>query len=302
MDDLQAMAVFAAVVQQGSMSGAARQLGMSPSAVSQRLRALEAAHRVTLLHRTTRKLSLTEVGQRVYAHCQVLVQSATGAREQMQLARDTLEGELRLSAPVGFARHVGPALAPLLASHPGLKLHLQLDDRLIDLLDARIDLALRGGRMPDSMLTARRLCSFGWVLCAAPAYLARAGTPQTPADLAAHDWLAGEMRTERASELALTHRDGGPAQQLRLLPRIVSNSQLTVQQLCVAGLGLAALVRPDADDDLSSGRLVPLLEAWRRAPMPVWAVTPQRKAQPAKVRHALAALQHALRRQPGALD
>src|SRR5262245_36022263 len=115
MDDLQAMAVFAAVVHHGSMSGAARQLGMTPSAVSQRVRALEAAHGVTLLHRSTRQLRLTEVGQRVHAHCRALVQSAAGAREQMQLARDALEGELRLSAPLGFARHVAPALAPLLA-------------------------------------------------------------------------------------------------------------------------------------------------------------------------------------------
>jgi len=302
LDDLQAMAVFAAVVQHGSMSGAARQLGMSPSAVSQRVRALEAAHRVTLLHRSTRKLTLTEVGQRVFAHCQALVQSASGAREQMQLARDALEGELRLSAPMGFARHVGPALAPLLTQHPGLKLSLQFDDRMIDLIDARIDLALRAGRMPDSSWVARRLCSFEWTLCASPAYLARAGTPQQPADLLAHEWLAGDLRSEGGLALELTAVADGTVERLRVEPRIVSNNQLTVQQLCVAGLGLALLVRPDADDELRAARLVPLLNGWRLGQTPVWAVTPQREAQPAKVRHALAALQQALRRLPGAVE
>ncbi|NRF70838.1 LysR family transcriptional regulator [Aquincola sp. S2] len=301
MDDLQAMAVFAAVVRLGSMSGAARQLGMTPSAVSQRVRALEAAHGVILLHRSTRKLRLTEVGQRVHAHCEALVHSAAQAREQLQLARDALEGELRLAAPVGFARHVGPALAPLLAQHPALKLRLLVDDQMIDLIEARIDLALRAGRMPDSSWVARRLCSFGWSLCAAPAYLARAGMPQRPADLAQHEWLGGDTRSEGGLMIELTGGDGA-VERLRVEPRVVSNNQLTIQQLCATGLGLALLVRPDADDDLRAGRLVPLLSEWRLPTVPVWAVTPQREAQPAKVRHALAALQAVLRQLPGSAD
>ncbi|WP_284615188.1 LysR family transcriptional regulator [Aquabacterium humicola] len=299
MDDLQAMSVFAAVVRAGSMSGAARQLGMTPSAVSQRVRALETAHGVTLLHRSTRKLALTEVGQRVHAHCEALVQSAAQAREQLQLARDALDGELRLAAPVGFARHVGPALAPLLAQHPALKLRLLVDDAMIDLIEARVDLALRAGRMPDSSWVARRLCSFGWVLCASPAYLARAGVPETPADLARHEWLGGDARSEGGLMLELAAADGR-VERLRVEPRIVSNNQLTIEQLCAAGLGLALLVRPDADEDLRAGRVVPLLTGWRLPSTPVWGVTPQRGAQPAKVRHALAALEAALRRLPGA--
>lgn len=297
VDDLPAMAVFAAVVQQGSMSGAARQLGMTPSAVSQRVRALEAAHGVTLLHRSTRKLTLTEVGARVQAHCATLVQAADTARDQMQRSRDALEGELRLSAPVGFARHVAPALAPLLAQHPALRLRLAVDDRMIDLIDARIDLALRAGRMPDSSWVARRLCSFEWVLCAAPAYLARQGVPQQPDDLPTHEWIGHESGAEGfALELV---GPGGQVQRPRVAPRIVSNNQLTIGQMCAAGLGLAWLVRPDAEDDLRAGRVVPLLAGWQTPPMPVWGVVPQRDTQPAKVRHALAALQQALRGLPG---
>ncbi len=300
VDDLQAMAVFAEVVRQGSMSAAARQLAMTPSAVSQRVRALEAAHGVTLLHRSTRKLELTEVGARVHAHCLVVVQAAEAAREQMQRSRDTLEGELRISAPVGFARHVAPALAPLLAQHPALKLRLLVDDRMIDLIDARIDLALRAGRLADSTWVARRLCSFSWTLCAAPAYLAQRGTPRTPADLLAHEWIGHE--TGASGFLVELQGPAQAAERVRVEPRIVSNNQLTIEQMCAAGLGLALLVRPDADDDLRAGRIVPLLTEWQLASTPVWAVVPQRDTQPAKVRHAIAALQAALRALPGAVD
>lgn len=303
VDDLQAMAVFAAVVRHGSMSGAARQLAMTPSAVSQRVRALEAAHGVTLLHRSTRKLTLTEVGARVHAHCAALVQAAEAAREQMLRSRDTLDGELRLSAPVGFARHVAPALAPLLAQHPALRLRLLVDDRMIDLIDARIDLALRAGKLADSNWVARRLCSFQWALCAAPDYLARNGVPQQPADLLAHEWIGHETG---ASGFPIELRRGGDdtgegaLERVRVEPRIVSNNQLTIGQMCAAGLGLALLVRPDAEDDLRAGRIVPLLTDWLLPPTPVWGVVPQRDAQPAKVRHAMAALQTALQALPGA--
>ncbi len=297
MDDLQAMAVFAAVVQQGSMSGAARQLAMTPSAVSQRVRALEAAHGVTLLHRSTRKLTLTEVGARVHAHCVAVVQSAEAARDQMQRSRDTLDGELRLSAPVGFARYVAPALAPLLAEHPALRLRLLVDDRMIDLIDARVDMALRAGKLLDSTWVARPLCHFHLAVCAAPAYLARKGTPLQPADLLNHEWIAHEAGAAGLA-IALTRPDG-QAERLRVEPRIVSNNQFTIGQMCAAGLGLALLVRPDAEDDLRSGRVLPLLTDWQLPAMPVWGVTPQRESQPAKVRHALVALQSAFRQLPG---
>jgi DNA-binding transcriptional LysR family regulator len=298
MDDVQALLVFAEVARLGSMSAAGRQLGMSPSAVSQRVRALEAAHGVTLLHRSTRKLQLTKVGSRVHAHCAALAQAASAAREQMQRSRDMLEGELRLSAPVGFARHVAPALAPLLADHPALKLRLLVDDRLIDLIDARIDLALRAGRMPDSTWVARRLCSFQWALCAAPAYLAARGVPQQPADLLAHEWIGHE--TGAAGFPVELQREGDAPERVRVEPRIVSNNQLTIGQMCAAGLGLALLVRPDAEDDLRAGRIVPLLTGWQLPATPVWGVVPQRDTQPAKVRHAMAALEQALRGLPGA--
>lgn len=300
MDDLKRMSIFAAVVEQGSMTRAARRLGLSTSAVSQQIRQLERAGGVTLLHRTTRKLTLTEAGARFGEHCRAMVQAAQQARELLVQAQDAPEGELRISAPVGFARHIAPALAPLLADHPRLRLRLLVDDAMIDLVEARIDLALRAGRLADSSWAARRLCGFSWALCAAPGYLTRHGTPRTPDELVAHQWIAG-TRGGQAMPLELSG-PGNANVALRVEPRITSNNQLTLQQMCIAGLGVALLVRSDVDDELRAGRLVALLPEWQLAPIDVWAVTPQRDAQPAKVRHAIAALAASLRARPGAVD
>lgn len=298
-DDWKRLALFAEVVRAGSLSAAGRRLGISTSAVSQQLRALEQAHGVTLLHRSTRKIAVTEAGAQLAQHCQAMVDAAARARRQLTLVRDAPEGELRLSAPVGFARHVAPALAPLLAAHPGLTLRLLVDDAMIDLIDARIDLALRAGRLSDSTWVARRLCRFEMVLCAAPAYLARAGVPASPADLLAHEWIGG-ARSGQALLMEL-HGPGGARETLRVEPRAISNNQLSLQQLCAAGLGLMLAVRADIDDELRAGRLVTVMPHWCGPPIPVWAVTPQRDGQPAKVRHAAVAIEHYLQAVPGAL-
>lgn len=300
MDDLKRMAIFAAVVEHGSLTRAARQLGLSTSAVSQHLRRLEQSGGVTLLHRTTRKLTLTDAGARFGEHCRAMTAAASQARAQLALAHDAPDGELRVSAPVGLARHVAPALAPLLADHPALRLRLLVDDAMIDLVDARIDLALRAGRLVDSSWVARRLCAFAWGFYAAPAYLRRMPAPAVPADLPAHQWL-GAPRQGSTIQAELHGPDGSPAS-LRVEARITSNNQLTLQQMCIAGLGVAALVRCDADDELQAGRLVELLPGWRAAPIDIWAVTPQRDNQPAKVRHAITALAASLRALPGAVD
>eukprot|EP01034_Spumella_vulgaris_P025007 gene25007-31410_t len=155
MDDLKRMAVFATVVQHGSMTGAARALGMSPSAVSQQVRQLEREGGVTLLHRSTRKLALTEAGQRYHAQCAAMCAAAEQARAELAASRDAPSGELRLSATVGFARHIAPALGGLLAQYPALRLRLLVDDAPIDLINARVDLAVRFGRLADSSWAAR---------------------------------------------------------------------------------------------------------------------------------------------------
>jgi DNA-binding transcriptional LysR family regulator len=167
----------------------------------------------------------------------------------------------------------------------------------IDLVHARVDLAIRYGALPDSPWVARRLGAFELVVCAAPALLQRLGAPTQPQDLDAWPWLT--MARERPlPPIVFTSADGTP-QALRPRGRISSNNQLSLQQMCVAGLGLALLARTDADDDLRAGRLQALLPGWSLPELPAWAVTPQRDAQPAKVRHAVQALQAYLLTLPG---
>ena len=298
MDDLKRMAVFATVIQHGSMSAAARVLGMSTSAVSQHIRQLERDGGVTLLHRSTRKLALTEAGQRVHARCAAMAAEAEQARAELAASRDEPSGELRLSATVGFARYIAPALGDMLAAHPALRLRLLVDDAPIDLIAARIDLAVRYGRLPDSNWATRRLCGIQWWLCASPAWVATHGAPQDPDALLAHSWLG--FARESGGLLIDLRSPSGESRSLRVEPRIASNNQLSIQQMCEAGLGLALMGSMDVHEQLHTGRLIRLLPEWSFGAMDVWAVTPQRDAQPAKVRQAIAALHAYLRQLPGA--
>jgi DNA-binding transcriptional LysR family regulator len=304
MDDFKRMAVFAAVVQHGSMSAAARALGMSPSAVSQQVRQLEREGGVTLLHRSTRQIALTDTGERYYQQCAAMAQAADQARAELAAARDEPGGELRLSATVGFARHIAPALGDWLARHPALRLHLAVDDAPIDLIQGRVDLALRFGRLADSGWAARRLGAMQWWLCASPAWVRAQGRSWNhPAPLAAARWLGlareGQGQAVRAEA---RHLASGETYSLQVQPQVASNNQLSIQQMCESGLGLALLGSMDVADALDQGRLVRLLPEWFFGELGIWAVTPQRQAQPAKVRQAVDALQSYLSRLPGVID
>lgn len=306
MDEFKPYAVFAETVAAGSMSAAARRLGMSPSAVSQTIRAMEQQAGVTLLHRSTRKLALTEAGERCYPHCRRMLDAARAAADLLVQARDAPTGELRVAAPVGFAEHIAPALAPLLAMAPELRLRLLVDDAMIDLIDARIDIAVRVGRLADSSWVARRLCEFEMILCAAPAYIERHGAPTSPQDLAKHQWLATARDTAEMSlddslpTLALDLQGaGGEQQRVQVGVRIASNNQFALQQMCEQGLGFARLAHADVVQELARGALVRILPLWRFTPMPVTAVTPQRDGEPAKVRVAVQALKHYFATLPG---
>lgn len=290
LDQLKRMAVLAAVVRHGSFAAAARQLRTSTSAVSQQVRALEQAMGVTLLHRSTRKLSLTPAGERFHAGCAAMWAAAESAQAQLQQLRDAPEGELRIAMTVGFGRRIGPALAPLLAAHPGLRLHLQVEDGFTDLVAHRIDLAIRFGRLPDSAWVAQPLGLLHTGLYAAPGYLAQRGVPATRDALQAADWLMLQDGTDQPRRL--------PGSDLCVTPRYTSNNQLTLQQLCEAGLGLAALGDEDVAEAVAAGRLLRVDADLTLPELPVWALTPQRQdgnpGQPAKVRHAIAALKRHL--------
>jgi DNA-binding transcriptional LysR family regulator len=211
-----------------------------------------------------------------------MVAAAEAAQAQLAQLRDAPEGELRIAMTVGFGRRIGPALAPLLAAHPALRLHLQVEDGFTDLVAHRIDLAIRFGRLPDSAWVAQRIGTVHTSLYAAPAYLAQRGVPATLDALRQADWLLLQDGTDQARRL--------PGSELSVQPRYTSNNQLTLQQLCEAGLGVAALGDEDVAEAVAAGRLLRLDTELALPELPVWALTPQRDAQPAKVRHAIAAL------------
>ncbi|MNC13118.1 HTH-type transcriptional regulator DmlR [compost metagenome] len=286
MDQLRRYAIFAAVVEAGTMTGAAKALGMTPSAVSQHIGQLESLLGLTLLHRSTRRLSLTEAGEVVWQGCQSLQQTLNQTELRLSEVRDSLLGEVRITAPVGMAgQPLALALSPLLQAHPGLCIQIIADDEKRDLIAERIDVALRVGSLPDSTLVARKLGQTRMLLCAAPAYLARKGTPRTPADLAAHDWLCGDML---GSGLLLLDERGGE-HRVRFKPRVLCNNVLPLRQFALAGQGISLQPEGEVAEDLAQGRLLALLPGFRVPPMEIHAITPQREI-PEKVRRVITAL------------
>ncbi|MDG1581458.1 LysR family transcriptional regulator [Pseudomonas sp. GOM6] len=292
MEQLKRMALFATVVDKGSMVAAADALGMTASAVSQQIRRLEESTQLSLLHRTTRRLTLTEAGAQLYQSCRQIVELAEQAEQRLAELRDAPVGELRIAAPVGFSGHlVTSALAPLLLAHPQLSLRLFFQDEQIDLVEQRIDLAIRVGSQEDSSLVARHVGDWPMLLCAAPSYLARCARIDGPEHLSGLDWLS--LGHERGGQLTL-HGPGGALQRLRVEGRVVCNNILSVREFTLAGMGVSLQPEPEVRDLLARGELLVLLPQWQPSGIGVYLVTPRRDAQPAKVRYAIEALRRAL--------
>ncbi|MEG2976988.1 MAG: LysR substrate-binding domain-containing protein [Comamonas sp.] len=288
MEDFKRMAIFATVVERSSMSAAARQLDMSPSAVSQHIRQLEQDAGVTLLHRSTRQLTLTDAGQRFYAQCAAMCEAASRARAELAAELQLPSGELRLAAPAGFTQHAAPALGQWLAAHPALRLRLLMDDTPIDLIQARVDLALRFGNLQDSSWVARHLGRSATVLCASPQWLqAHGSTPQHPAELTQLPWLELSRNEAVQTDFLWHNHSTGQEYRLQVLPQMVSNHRSAVQQFCEAGLGIALLSAHDVAASLKNGTLVRLLPDWDMGMLDIWAVTASRDTLPAKVREAI---------------
>jgi DNA-binding transcriptional LysR family regulator len=309
MQDLRQLVVFAETVSRGSMSAAAKRLGMTPSAVSQTIKALERQSAVTLLHRSTRKLTLTEDGKQCYFHCLQLMASWKAATDSLTQARDAPTGELRIAAPLGLGPRIAPALASVLSTWPQLRLRLLVSDEMVDLIDARVDLAIRIGTMADSGWTAQKLCDLETIMCASPAYLARNGTPDSPQDLSDHQWIALERQVDAAR--SVDSSDGATPvipmtlfgerrmkQTVHVGVRVVSTTQPAIQQMCEEGLGIARLSYIEVLSSLKHHSLVHVLPKWTFPALPVTLVTPRRDGQPAKVRAAVDALRSYFRDLP----
>ncbi|MET0987117.1 MAG: LysR family transcriptional regulator [Steroidobacteraceae bacterium] len=283
MLNLNELALFAAVVKSGSLSGAARTLNLSKAAVSEQLRRLEERLGTRLLNRTTRKVSLTEAGEACFRHCERMLESAEAAANAAQALHVEPRGELRVSAPQTFApMHIAPALPSFLAQYPALTIDLSVTPRLVNLVEEKIDVAIRIGALNDSTLVARRLAFARLIIVAAPDYLRRRGIPQTGKALAQHDVM--QFSSFDWGDHWLLDDPKGTRQRLAVTARLRCDSGESLVAAARAGAGLAAVPNWMVQAELAAGTLVQVLHGWGRKAVPIHAVHSSGGLAAAKVR------------------
>jgi DNA-binding transcriptional LysR family regulator len=283
LDRLQSLAVFTKVVEQGSFARAAQRLDLSTSAVSRHVADLEAHLNVRLLNRTTRKLSLTESGQAFHERAVQLLSDLEEAEAAVTASALAPRGTLKLTCAITFGeRHIAPAIAAFAEKHPQLRFDVELSDRMVDLVEEGFDLGIRIGASSSQALIARRIGQTQLVCCAAPAYLARHGTPQVPQDLAKHRCLTYSYLSIR--EVWRFRDAAGAEQTVRIAGPVNANNGRFLAALAASGMAIS--LEPDfiVGDELRSGRLVEVLPGFRPPAASIHAVYPSRRHLSAKVR------------------
>ncbi len=261
MDKFKAMSTFVRIVEAGSLTGAASRLDVSLTAVVRTLAALEQALGVRLLNRTTRRSALTEEGREYFERCRRLLSDLEEAESALTDRRLTPAGRLAITAPVMFGRlHVAPVLTDFLGAYPEMRAELLLLDRVIDLLEEGIDLAVRIGPLPDSSLVAIPLGSTPRVICASPEYLARAGTPSHPRELAGHRAIRFSGLNV-ASEWSFSR--GGESERVSITDVFVANQVDVALDACRKGLGCGRFLGYQVRDLEASGQLLRILPDWQ---------------------------------------
>jgi DNA-binding transcriptional LysR family regulator len=300
LDQLRAMGVFACVVEKNSFSGAARNLGITTSAVSQQIRSLEHEMEVTLLHRSTRKLSLTEAGQAFFHSCQEMLAAAERGKIRINELRDDLVGDLRIATtPELAANHVIPALSHWMSAHRGLAVHVEADNQYIDLIEGRIDIALRiSSKIEDSNLHVVPLARVEQVLVASPSYLNQSTPISRPEDLKHHDLIPMNV-IKNYQFLSFQHGVTNEDISLEMRSRLTSNNVLVAKALCQQGHGIARILYLDAQKDLVNGALVEVLPEWKLPGFTLYAIISKHEQQPMKIHRCLEALKQYFCQLPG---
>jgi DNA-binding transcriptional LysR family regulator len=283
MDRLVSMAVFKQVVDAGSFAAAARHFGISPEMAGNHVRGLEKHLGVRLLNRSTRRLNVTEAGGMYYERCTRILSDIQDAEAEVGTLQASPRGLLRVAAPVTFGiRHVAPAVSDYMARYPDVKIDVAVSDRYVNLIEEGFDLAIRIGDLPDSNLIARRLASARLVVCAAPAYLERAGHPQTPADLSRHACLI-YAEADAAATWRFQAQDGR-TETVNVSGPLTCTNPVFVHRVALAGHGVVRGPNYELGDDIAEGRLVPLLRDWQSGELSIHALYPHRSLLTAKVR------------------
>ncbi len=281
MDRLLSMEVFVATVDRGSFTAAARAFRITPTMVGKHIRALEERLQARLLTRTTRRQSLTEIGRSYYDRCRRILEEVHDAETDAEAMRVAPRGELRVTAPISFGTlRLAPALAEYLTAYPEVGVELDLTDDPVDVVKEGFDAAIRVGPLADSALVARRLEPYRMMICAAPSYLARAGVPETPADLARHTCLAFTL-WRNYSGWSLGRAERAPIK----LPicRLRSNNALALRAAALQGVGLILQPEVVLADDVAAGRLVPVLRKFVPPPRPMNLLYPRDRRPTSKM-------------------
>jgi DNA-binding transcriptional LysR family regulator len=291
MDKLKQIESFASVATKGSLTAAANAEGVAPAVIGRRIDALEERLGVKLLVRTTRRITLTHEGSAFLDDCQRLLVDLSNAEASVSAGGVKASGYLRITAPAGFGRrHVAPMVPKYLADHPDVRISLNLSDRVVDIVNEGYDCAIRVGDLPDSNLVSVRLADNRRLCVAAPAYLKRAGTPKSPADLQRHECLTLSSDASQTRGWAFTV--DGVVSHLRPSGRLDCSDGQVLHDWCVQGLGIAWRSTWEVDEEIAAGRLASLLDEFAAPPNGIYALFPQRKHLPLRVRLWIDFLKH----------
>jgi DNA-binding transcriptional LysR family regulator len=255
MDTSNDMRAFVQVVERQSCSAAAVVLGLTPSAVSKLVSRLEDRLGVRLLHRTTRRLALTSEGEVYFARARQILADIEEAEAEVTRSRGSPRGRLHVHTSNAFGVHqLAPALPEFLVRYPDIEVELSITDRIVDLVGERADVAIRGGPIADTSLSARKIGEFERTICAAPSYLARRGVPRTPAELASHVCV---VAAPMSSRWPFRTRNG--LDLVEVIPRVTTDNGEAALRLALGGAGIARLADVIIGEPIRSGLLVPLL-------------------------------------------
>jgi len=283
LDRFEDMRCFVQVVERGSVTGAAEAMRIAPSAVSRRIKELEARLGSQLLIRTTRRMSLTEAGRTFHDRCRRILADVDDAEAEASDRQGTLQGPLRVAAPLAFGTaHLSPIIIEFLRAHPQVELELDLSDRVIDLVAEGFELAIRIGTLRDSSLIARRLADVQVLACAAPALIAARGAPGHPEAL--KDWPALCYTGSERGDLWRYQAPDGATASVAMQVRMLSNNGTALREAAIAGLGV--ILQPSflVDDAITQGLLVPLLREFTWPGVAIYTVYPQTRHLSARAR------------------